>query len=364
MNSTRKIFNLCLFSLFILLFIPPLCAEEPLTDDEELPLGGEEATLSGEISFGEEFIQGENLIRNENFIHGEETIVSDDEPLPNDELAFDDDFFFDDDSFVFDAPTLVFEVPIFETRSFDEVFPGLPQIQKSRIIGSTGIRHSFEKNDFPMMTPATDSGIDLFSRVMLKKPSHIIEAIVVVPYNKRELDMLDIYNALRNIKDIQDHTITLRGNAYKVFKDTTRIESAQNRRPVSDPPPADMLPFSETMYLRFVDQSMGDLYLRGDISISLFGITYSLTNFRDISYSIFRIMRAESFTAIIYLEPVKEGILVYSMSGIYIPGFVANRINLTPSMNYRITVLINWITDGLRREENNQNRHFYQLQTE
>jgi hypothetical protein len=138
--------------------------------------------------------------------------------------------------------------------------------------------------------------------------------------------------------------------------DTTRIESAQRRRPVPDPPHADTLPFSETMYLRFVDQYMGDLYLRGEISINLYGITYSLTNFRDVSYSIFRIMKAESFSAIIYLEPVTEGILIYSMSGLYIPGFIAHRINLTPNMNNRITVLLSWITEGLREEENYNRR--------
>jgi hypothetical protein len=211
-----------------------------------------------------------------------------------------------------------------------------------------------------MLIPNPDSGIDLYSYVMSKKPSHIIEALVVVPYIKRELDFLDIYNALRKIKNIQDHTISIRGNDTKIFVDTTRIESAQNRRAIPDPPPADTLPYSETMYLCFVDQNIGDIFIRGDISVNLYGITYSLSNFRDVFYSIFRIMRAESFSAIIYLEPVKEGILIYSMSGIFIPGFIARRVNLTPNMNNRITVLVDWITEGLREEENNIKRgHLY-----
>jgi len=207
-----------------------------------------------------------------------------------------------------------------------------------------------------------DSGVDLYSRVMAKKPSHIIEALILLPYNKRELDLLDIYNALRRIKNIQDFTLKVRGNDYKIFQDTTRIESAQKRTPIPDPPSSDMLPLSETMYLKFVDKNMGDLYLRGDITVSLYGLTYSLTNFRDVFYSIFKVMSAERFTAIIYVEPVKEGILIYSMSGLYIPNFVSSRINLPLSMNYRITVLINWITDGLRREETeSQGHHFYQI---
>jgi hypothetical protein len=105
------------------------------------------------------------------------------------------------------------------------------------------------------------------------------------------------------------------------------------------------------MYLRFVDQYIGDFYLRGDISVGLYGITYSITNFRDVSYSIFRIMKAERFSVVMYLEPIKEGVLIYSVSGIYLPGFIAGRVNLTPNMNRRITVLIDWITEGLRYQE-------------
>jgi len=266
----------------------------------------------------------------------------------------------DDGEFAFEAPPLVLEVPGFESRSFNDIFPGLSLGQKSIAMNGRGLRHSFEKDGFPALVPNPYSGINLLDGVAAKKPSHIIEALIVVPYNSRELDFLDIYNALRKIKNIQNHTVSVRGNEVKVFADTTRLESAQKRRPVPDPPPSGTLPCSETMYLRFVDQYMGDLYIRGEVSIGLYGITYSLSNFRDVSYSIFRIMKAESFSAVIYLEPVKEGILVYSVSGFYIPGFIARRVNLTPSMNNRITVLVNWITEGLREEENNiQRGHFY-----
>jgi hypothetical protein len=299
----------------------------------------------------------------ENMISEEPRFIQDESSLSEDPYIDDDSFF--DDTFIFNAPTLVFEAPVFETRSYYKIFPDLSLRQKANVRSNVGIRNSFEKNDTPTMVPAPDSGIDLYNKVMTKKPSHIIEALIVLPYGKRELDLLDIYNALRNIKNIQDFTLNVRGKDYKIFQDTTRLESAQKRKPIPDPPPSDMLPFSETMYMRFVDLSMGDLYLRGDISVSLYGLTYSLTNFRDVSYSIFKVMNAGKFTAIIYIEPVKEGILVYSMSGLYIPSFVANRINLAVSMNYRITVLINWIADGLKREENAvKGNHFYQMQQE
>jgi len=342
MNTTVKIVNLFLLFFITLFFIAPISAES-LPDDEMSILNSAETSI------------------NEELLPGEEPLIDKD---VNNSLSIDEDDFYDD-SFVFEAPTLVIEVPVFETRSFDDIFPNFSQSQKRAVMSNIGLRFAFEKKDPPTLVPAQDSGIDLYSKVMLKKPSHIVEALVVVPYNKRELDMLDIYNAMRNIKDIQKYTVPYRGSEYKVFMDTTRLESAQNRKPISDPSPSNVLPLSETLYLCFVDRTIGDLYLRGDISMSLFGITYSLTNFRDVSYSIFKVMKAEKFIAIIYIEPIKEGVLIYSMAGIYLPNFVANRIDLPSNINYRINVLINWITDGLRREENtSKTQHFYQMQNE
>jgi hypothetical protein len=214
-----------------------------------------------------------------------------------------------------------------------------------------------------MLIPNLASGIDLLSSVMKRKPSHIIETLVIVPYNERELDMLDAYNALGKIQNIQEHSVIVNGKDLYIFKETTRLESARNRKPIPDPDPVDILPFSETMYLRFTDPWLGDLYLRGDVSLSLYGITYNITNFVDVRYSLFRVMKTEGLSIVIYLEPVKEGILIYSMSGLYLPGFIANRVNLTPNINVRVMTLINWITEGLRRQESiRQGNRFYRLQ--
>jgi len=157
--------------------------------------------------------------------------------------------------------------------------------------------------------------------------------------------------ALGMIGDIKDQTVPLNGRPVNLFEETTRIAGAQSRRSIPDPPPATALPYSETMYLRFSDAYIGDLFIRGDISISLYGMTYSMTNFTDIRYSLFRIMRAERYSTIIYLEPLKEGLLIYSVSGLYLPSFIAKRINMPWNINSRVTLFINWITDGLIKQE-------------
>jgi hypothetical protein len=59
-------------------------------------------------------------------------------------------------------------------------------------------------------------------------------------------------------------------------------------------------------------------------------------------------MRAEKFIAVLYVEPLREGMLVYSVAGIDIPEFIADRINLAINIDRRLTVFLNWLSDGFR----------------
>jgi hypothetical protein len=257
-----------------------------------------------------------------------------------------------DDGFFFEAPPLIIEAAPFEIRSFDAIFPRLSRVQRMMAMSHEGLRHSFTKDEPALFVPDPEMGIDLLGSIMKKTPSHLIEALVLMPYNGRELDLLDIYNALGRIEKIKDHTVPLNGRDFHIFTESTRIESARNRRAVSDPPPAVTLPLSDTMYIRLKEYSFGNLFIRTDVSISVYGITYSMANFIDVRYFLVPIMKAERFMTIIYLEPVKEGMLIYSMAGFYLPGFIADRVNLTPSINRRIAIFMGWITDGLRVQEN------------
>jgi hypothetical protein len=344
LNSSRMLVGqVFLFLLWI--SVSPLFAEsfpieetlEELTSVDELIPAEEELILIDETLQSEETSLTEEITPDEEILSGKGNLLVEEYI----------------DTLVFEAPDLVIEVPVFEPRSFNEIFPEISLSQRRDVMSSFGLRNSFERDDAPMFVPDPASGIDLISRIMRKRPSHITESLVIIPYNKRELDMLDIYNAMGRIEKIKEQILPLRsGNTINLFKDTTRLESAQNRKAVPDPSPADTLPFSETIYLRLTDYFIGDLYIQGDMSISLYGMTYNMTNFRDIHYSIFRIMRADRISIIIYLEPVKEGILIYSMSGFYLPGFIVKRMHLTSNINARIILLTNWITEGLRIQEN------------
>ena len=275
------------------------------------------------------------------------------EPFPAEESFLAEESFVDEYEYelFFEAPPLFFEAPVFELRSFNTIFPESSWEQRIMARTNEGFRHFFVNGESPSLTPNPDLGIELFDSIMETNPSHLIETLLIVPYNERMFDLLDIYNALGRIERIQDQSVPIRGNDVRIFTESTRIENSHNRRDIPDPLPATLLPFSETIYLRLRESNFGNLFLRGDISINMHSITYSMTNFTDIRHFFIPIMRAERFTTIIYLEPVKEGLLIYSMVGFYLPGFLADRINLTPNINRRIRIFINWITDGLREQE-------------
>ena len=319
MHLTRRTAGLGILFFFIFIFIFPLSADS--VPDEEDYLAED---YLDEYYFDEDY-------------------------LYEDYIA--EDYFFSDEP-LYDEGFLIYEIPhfIYELRSFNEIFPGLSQNQKDHAFSGEGLKQSFGRDGSPMLLPDPGSEIDILTSVMKKDPSHIVEVLTVVPYNERELDILDIYNALGRIEDIKNHSVFSRGRDVYIFTETTRLESAVNRVPVSDPPPRDMLPHSETMYLRFREIYIGNLFLRGDLSHSLYGISFDITNFRDVYYFIIPIMRAERLSIVIYLEPVKEGVLIYCMSGFYVPNFIAERVNLTADINNRITVLLSWITEGLRRQ--------------
>lgn len=235
-------------------------------------------------------------------------------------------------------------------RSFDDLFPGLGQDQKKEVFSDEGLVLSLKKNQSFTLNPAPASGIDIRSAVMKTNPSYLAESLLVVPYSGRVLSKLDAYNALGKISDLKGrlyHSHT-RDADIPLFEDATRIESAKKTNPIPDPAPAGLLPPSETVYIRLKDVNFGNSYYRGDISTSPYGVTYNLTNFKSLTYLLFTVMKEEKFSAILYMEPLAEGMLVYSVAGADASDFIAKRIDIPSAISKRLAVFIGWISDGVK----------------
>ena len=183
-----------------------------------------------------------------------------------------------------------------------------------------------------------------------KNPLQVVEALIVMPYGGRALNKLDIYNAFGRIGAIRSQlTFFYSRDGYApLFEESTRLYYGRRNRPIPDPPPATALPSSETVYIRLKDTFSITYFLRGNLTTGQHGITYSLTNSATIWFLLFPVMRPERFAAILYVEPIAEGMLVYSVAGIAIPEFIANRTNLAANINRYVTVFMNWLNDGFR----------------
>jgi hypothetical protein len=246
---------------------------------------------------------------------------------------------------------LLFLVPAFlEARSFDEIFPYLGEDLKARVFSTEGLIRSLEKIEDLSFLPALSSGINLIDGIMEKKPSFFVESLLVIPYGGRNLKVLDAYNALGRVGDLKGrlyHSFT-RGADIPLFEEATRLESDKRNKPVPDPSPSAFLPASETIYIRLKDVNFGNSYYRADIRTHSRGILYSLSNYKTISYLIFTVMPEEKFSANLYLEPLDEGMLVYSLAGTDVSDFIANRIDIPSAISKRLAVFIDWISAGIK----------------
>ena len=245
------------------------------------------------------------------------------------------------------VPTAIAANPL---RSFDEIFPGIGENERSGVFSPEGLIRSVRGSENPAFLPAAGSGIDLHDTVMRINPSYIAESLLVIPYHDRTLERLDIYNALGKISDLKGrlyHSHT-RDAEIPLFEDATRIESERNTRAIPDPPPARELPRLETTFIRLKDVNFGNSYYRAEMTASTYGITYKLTNFRTLSFLFFPVLRDGKFTAILYMEPLLEGMLVYSMAGADASDFISNRVDIPSAINKRLAVFIAWISDGIK----------------
>ena len=238
-------------------------------------------------------------------------------------------------------------------RSFDDIFPGIGESQKNEAFSPGGIIRSLEKNEPMVLTPATDSGINLQGAVMRKNPSFLAESLLVIPYQGKVLDRLDAYNAIGRIRDLKGRLYSshTRNAEVPLFEDATRLESAKKNNPIPDPQPADILPASETVFLRLKDINFGNTYYRGEMTTSPYGVTYSLSNYRNITYLLFTVMKEERFSAILYMEPLAEGMMIYSVAGTDTSNFIASKIDIPSAISKRLAVFIGWINDGLTEKK-------------
>jgi len=240
-----------------------------------------------------------------------------------------------------------------QLRSFNDIFPGLnPDIRASAFSDSGFVRSSRKAGGF-LIAGNEQSRLDpsIVNIVLRSNPGYLVESISVIPGSPSSVNLLHIYNALGNIRDLKGrlYDSATRNEPTPLFDDATRIVSDRNTNAVRDPAPAASLPQTETVYIRLRDVNFGNTFYKGEMALVQNGLRYTMSNFRAMSYLFVPVIREGRFIAQLYFEPIQEGVLVYSIAGADISDFFASRIHVDSAISKRLAVITTWAADGIRR---------------
>jgi hypothetical protein len=248
---------------------------------------------------------------------------------------------------------LLLVLPLFplsgQTRSFDNLFPALDGAQKTQALTAEGLSDVHGGGEGLRLLPFVNSGLSISAPVLDRGPSVLVESIQLIPYSGSPTGLLQVYNALGKVRDLSGrvyHSFT-KDKYVPLFEDAARIESVQKRTALPDPQDRPALPASETIYLRLKDANFGTCYYRADITANPQGLLYSLSNAKSLTYGLIPVIRENKFIAQLYIEPISEGLLIYSIAGADVSDFVASMIDIPSAIQKRLEVIIGWLVDGI-----------------
>jgi len=241
-----------------------------------------------------------------------------------------------------------------QTRAFNDIFPNINQDVRNAALGTGGyVRASQRANGFQITGVSRNCGLDpqIVNNVLTRNPGYLVESIIIIPGNPGFASLLDVYNALGNIRGLSgrlynSHT---RNQEIPLFEEATRILSERRTTAIPDPAPARILPSAETIYIRLKDANFGNTYYRGEMALIQNGLRYTLSNFRNMTYFFIPIIREEKFIAQLYFEPIEEGVLIYSIAGADIPEFFASQIDINSAISKRLAVITAWAAEGITK---------------
>jgi len=248
---------------------------------------------------------------------------------------------------------LICSVNVFaQLRSFNDIFPNLNDDIRTAVFSPSGYLQFGRRSSGFVILGRDNSRLDpqIVNIVLSGNPGYIVESISVIPKESKDVSILDIYNILGNIRDLKGRLYNsyTRNKAVPLFEEATRIVSERQMTAIPDPAPSSTLPASETVYIRLKDANFGNTYYRAEMALIQNGLRYTLTNFKSMNYLLIPVIKEGNFIAQLYFEPIREGVLIYSMAGTEISDFFASKIDIDSAISKRLDVIISWASDGIR----------------
>ena len=241
-----------------------------------------------------------------------------------------------------------------QLRAFNDIFPNLSKDDRSEVFSKEGfVKTNTKKSGFNIIGENT-VGIDgsILRKVLDMDPGYLVESISIIPVKPEDVTLLDIYNALGKIRNLKGklYSSYTRKQFVPLFEEATRITSEKNMTSIPDPPPSNIIPQEETAFVKLKDVNFGNSYYRAEAKLYKNGLCYTLTNFKSLSYLLVPIIKEGNFIALLYLEPIKEGILIYGFAGVNISDFFASKISVNSAISKRLGVITAWAAEGIQKE--------------
>jgi len=239
-----------------------------------------------------------------------------------------------------------------QLRSFDDIFPSMNEtIRESAITDSGYVKTSRKEDGFDILASRNNARLDpsIVNIITRINPGYIVESITVIPSDK-PVTLLNIYNALGKIQNLKGrlYSSATRNKDIPLFEEATRIAGEKQTNAIPDPSLATVLPQTETVYLRLKDVNFGNTFYRGEITLVQNGLRYTMSNFRNMTYLFVPVIREDKFIAQLYIEPIREGVLIYSIAGADVAHFFTLHIHVDSAISKRLAVITEWAADGIR----------------
>jgi hypothetical protein len=226
------------------------------------------------------------------------------------------------------------------------VFPSLDAEQKVAVFSKDGLALSSKEGKL-FLNPVS-AGLNITEGILRRNFPYVTEYLIVLPF--KNVRLVDIYNAFGRIRDLKGrlyHSAT-KGEDIPLFEDATRIISDKKTTPIPDPDKVSFTPRSETIFIKLKDSNFGNSFYRAEIATTQSSIICTLTNFRSLNFFFIPVIKENSFSAQLYVEPVNEGILIYSVAGTDVSDFVAKYVDMNSAIKKRLDVLNAWMVDGIK----------------
>lgn len=241
-------------------------------------------------------------------------------------------------------------------RGFDEVFPVIKKEYKETVFTDEGsYAHTMLEDGARDYTPAfipPKPAADGVNKVLEYNPQMVMEFLAVIPLEKRRTP-LDVYNALGMTRALagREYYSFTRKKKVPLFKTVSRMESKNSAKRAADPPTQKSIPNFEDIYFMVDDVNFGTCYYYSRFINAEPGIMYAIQNSRTISAYFIPVIKAESLNILFYIEPVKEGLLIYAFMGIRLQDLAASHVDIPSAARKRLDVLKGWLIDGVTREQ-------------